>query len=433
MNAEFRRQIGKWTREAMVRKAKAGHVTGGRVFGYDNVPVTDDSGRRLHVALHVNEREAEVVRRIFALCAAGTGYTRMARQLNAEQAPAPRAQQQRRAGWSPSTIYEVLHRPLYRGEIVWNKTRKRDAEGKTAVTSRPEEEWLRVDRPELRIVSDDAWAAAHRRLKTARVQYERVTHGHRRPHRDRDSKYLLTGFGRCALCGGGLHVRSRSHGQRRAFFYACTSHYNRGPEVCSHVDQWPMDEIDQELLGTIAGDVLSPELADEVIAAARQMFEASARPDRQEQLRRDLASVEREQARVTEAVATGGAIPILVERLRTTEVKRRELVAQLERARKPRQPAPAWRDIERRMRGALTDWRSRFTGDVARARQGFRQLLTTPIVFTPFVDQRGFQAIRFEGRVELEAVFGGMVTKLASPTGVARCCGPDFRKILQAA
>ena len=33
MNAEFRRQIGKWTREAMERKAKAGHVTGGRVFG----------------------------------------------------------------------------------------------------------------------------------------------------------------------------------------------------------------------------------------------------------------------------------------------------------------------------------------------------------------------------------------------------------------
>ena len=34
MNAEFRRQNAKWTREALVRKAQAGHVTGGRVFGY---------------------------------------------------------------------------------------------------------------------------------------------------------------------------------------------------------------------------------------------------------------------------------------------------------------------------------------------------------------------------------------------------------------
>jgi hypothetical protein len=57
------------------------------------------------------------------------------------------------------------------------------------------------------------------------------------------------------------------------------------------------------------------------------------------------------------------------------------------------------------------------TGDVAQARQGFRQLLTTPIVFTPFV-AGGRRGIRFEGRIGLAAVLGGeVVTKLASPTG----------------
>jgi len=149
MNAEYRRQIGRWTREAMVRKAKAGHVTGGKVFGYDNVRVDG------HVERRINEPQAAVVRRIFELCAAGTGYTRIAKRLNSEHAPAPRPQQQRPSGWSTSTVYEVLHRPLYRGEVVWNKTRKRDAEGKTAVSSRPESEWLRLDRPDLRIVSDE--------------------------------------------------------------------------------------------------------------------------------------------------------------------------------------------------------------------------------------------------------------------------------------
>jgi DNA invertase Pin-like site-specific DNA recombinase len=34
MNAEYRRQIARFTKEAMVRKAHAGHVTGGSVFGY---------------------------------------------------------------------------------------------------------------------------------------------------------------------------------------------------------------------------------------------------------------------------------------------------------------------------------------------------------------------------------------------------------------
>ena len=59
MNAEFRRQIGKWTREAMVRTA--GHVTGGRVFGYDNLKVDG------HVERRINEAQADVVRR--RLCA----------------------------------------------------------------------------------------------------------------------------------------------------------------------------------------------------------------------------------------------------------------------------------------------------------------------------------------------------------------------------
>ena len=251
MNAEFRRQIGKWTREAMVRKAQAGHVTGGRVFGYDNLRVDG------HVERRINEAQAVVVRRIFDLRASGTGYGRIAKQLNAEHAPAPRPQQQRPSGWSPSSVNEVLHRELYRGLLVWNKTKKRDAEGKTAATARPEAEWLRLDRPDLRIVSDAGWNAAHRSLDAARAEYQRATHGQRRRHRDRDS-IPSTGFARCAICSGGLHVRSHAHGQRRAFFYACTAHYNRGPEVCSHVDKWPMDEIDREVVATLAEIISGP-------------------------------------------------------------------------------------------------------------------------------------------------------------------------------
>ena len=35
--------------DAMCRKARAGHVTGGRCFGYDNVVITTPDGRRSHV------------------------------------------------------------------------------------------------------------------------------------------------------------------------------------------------------------------------------------------------------------------------------------------------------------------------------------------------------------------------------------------------
>ena len=146
---------------------------------------------------------------------------------------------------------------------------------------------------------------------------------------------------------------------------------------------------------------------------------ASAHADRGEQRRRDLAAVEREQARLTEAVATTGPIQVVVERLRTTEAKRRALVAELERSRHAR-PNRSWREVEQRMRNGFADWRARLRGDVvADVREAFRKLLTAPIRFTPGVE-RGYRVIRFEGRIGLAAILGGeLVTNLASPTGLS--------------
>lgn len=70
----------------------AGHVTGGRVFGCENVEVQDAEGRRLHVERRIHEKEAAVVLRIFDACAAGQGLRTIAKTLNAERVPAPRAQ-----------------------------------------------------------------------------------------------------------------------------------------------------------------------------------------------------------------------------------------------------------------------------------------------------------------------------------------------------
>ena len=134
------------TYDAMLTKARAGHVTGGRVFGYDNVRVDG------HVERRINEREAAVVVRLFELCAEGHGQARITKILNEASAPAPPAQQGRPCGWSPSSIHAILHRPLYRGQIVWNRTRKRDRRGQKRYEARPEDERVEVNAPELRIV-----------------------------------------------------------------------------------------------------------------------------------------------------------------------------------------------------------------------------------------------------------------------------------------
>ena len=97
------------TYDAMQRKAKAGHVTGGRVFGYDNVEIVGPDGQRSHVERRINEGEAAVVRRIFELCAAGAGLTRITKTLNADGAVSPRAQRGRPNAWAASSVREVLY------------------------------------------------------------------------------------------------------------------------------------------------------------------------------------------------------------------------------------------------------------------------------------------------------------------------------------
>src|SRR3954468_17352370 len=52
----------------------------------------------------------------------------------------------------------------------------------------------------------------------------------------------------------------------------------------------------------------------------------------------------------------------------------------------------------------LADWRTRLQGNVAVACEAIRALLTSPIKFTSVVD-RGYCAIRFEGRIGLAAMF----------------------------
>ena len=71
------------TYDALGRKAKAGHVAGGIVFGYQNVRVDGHVERRIH------EPEAAVVRRIFDRLRARHRVEGARRHLTREQAPVP--------------------------------------------------------------------------------------------------------------------------------------------------------------------------------------------------------------------------------------------------------------------------------------------------------------------------------------------------------
>ncbi len=408
------------TYDAMARKARAGHVTGGRVFGYNNVEVQTPDGRRSHVERRINEGEAAIVRRIFDLCAGGKGMKAIAKTLNADRVPAPRAQQGRPTGWAPSSVREVLYRPLYRGEIVWNKTQKRDAWGQKTYRERQASAWLSVDASALRIVVEDVWTAAHERLAAGRAIYLRGSNGHLwgRPAHGSESKYLLTGLARCASCGGTLTVRSRSHGKRRAYFYACSSFHHRGQAVCANSLEMRLEDADQAVLTAIERDLLNEDLVREgmelALVQAEHLGEDLA--TRRAVIRKALAQTSEELERLTGAVLAGGEVATLVQAMRDRERRRVELERELEEVSHIR---PARIDAGRvrlALREKLTEWRALLHKHAPVSRQMLRKLITDRIVFTP---DRAARRYTFLAPGSLVKFFSGLVCPqgMASPTG----------------
>ena len=181
-----------------------------------------------HVERQIHPAEAAVVRRIFELAAAGMGTRRIAHTLNDEGAvaPLPRRGGRPRA-WCPSTIHAVLTRPLYRGEVVWNQSQKRNTWGVRQRRRRAAAEWVHREAPTLRIIPEALWQAVAGRRVDARQAYVRTTGGRLwgRPASGVESRYLLTGLTTCGLCGGSLVVQSRTSGDHRKFLYRCQHAY----------------------------------------------------------------------------------------------------------------------------------------------------------------------------------------------------------------
>jgi site-specific DNA recombinase len=156
------------TYDAMLRKAKALQVTGGKVYGYDNVEVLGAEGVRQSVTRQVNHEQAAIVRHIFELYTAGAGMLTIAHRLNEEGVKPPRGR-----GWAPSGIREMLYRPLYRGELVWNRSQREVRGGTKKQRKRDESEWLRFEAPGLRIIPDELWQRVKARLNERAALFPR--------------------------------------------------------------------------------------------------------------------------------------------------------------------------------------------------------------------------------------------------------------------
>lgn len=389
--------------DTFASKASRGHVVGAIVFGYDNVPILGTDGKKSHVVLRVSAEQAAVVRRIFNLSARGYGYTRIAKMLNAEGAPAPKPKAGRQPGWSASTVKVILDRRLYLGEVTWGMRKKRDKWGRTNPSRRPEADWIRRQDDLLRIVSNDEWAAAHNRLDGVRERLQAIgaAAGNRRS-RDVDSPFLLSGHARCGNCGGSLGVLSGGRARRRV--YGCARAHKTG--LCSNRVRVPIERVDDAVLHAIVDQVLTEAVVESVVDRVLDKLAPDTTAHSVAELRTALHGVEREIKNIGRAIRmgdelVGDELESLVRELRACEKRREGLRAALDgrvriQARCLDRTALA-ASVHRR----VGDWRALLDRRPEQGRQLLREMLAGPITFTP-----AGGAYQFRGQASFGALAG---------------------------
>lgn len=288
---------------------------------------------------------------------------------------------------------------------------------------RAEQDWLVVDVPHLQIIDDATWQEAQNRWNNVRAVYLRGTNGrlHGRPTNGHESPYLLTGFTCCGHCGGSVYVRSRSHGNRRAYHYCCVVHYQRGPETCPERLLLPVPDVDRAILTALEQDVMQPAIITKALEKALQQLQTDREnpADRKEALLKELRGLETELNRFTQAIAAGGTLPTIMSAVQERETRRVKVQAEL--ALLDGTPIGQFDagQVEHELRGYLKDWSSLTSRHPAQTRQILRKLLPSRIRLSH--DAQG--VYRFEGTAAVGRMLSGMLgnqegKKVGVPNGI---------------
>ena len=263
MNAMQLRQIAYKTHRGISERVKEGRSGGGRTYGY-RVPL-DKTGGRATGHLEIDPNEAVIVQRIFREYADGASPLAIAAQLNAEGIPSPRG-----GHWKQNTINGnrqrgtgIINNELYIGVRVWNRLKYRrppgGAKGRRS-RLRPEQEWMRVEVPDLRIVDDALWDRVKGRQAVYAERLRRATDPQRASEAQalRRHKYLLSGLLRCQACGGRLTVA----GSGRSKAYYCANAKEKGESVCAGMPGLRLALIEPLILDSIRKQLMTPSALD---------------------------------------------------------------------------------------------------------------------------------------------------------------------------
>ena len=236
-NEWFIRDTSRKIRAVLKAKAERGERLGTRApYGYRKDPDTKK--------LIVDEEAAAIVRRIFAMCAGGSGPSQIARILKKEQILTPTMYAYTRYGithtcldtahpynWSDSAIANLLENEIYLGNTVNMKYSTKSYKDKRRV-EHPREECMVFENTHPALITREVWDMVQRVRKNKR----RLT------KMEEQSKY--SGLVFCADCGSNM-VLHRAHTMSASYNHFTCRTYKKDGEACTghYIRECVLDEI----------------------------------------------------------------------------------------------------------------------------------------------------------------------------------------------
>ena len=340
----YLKELGKKVHRGVEGKALNGLHTGGRCFGYRNVPIedatrVDQHGRPLitGVRLEVREDQAAIVRRIFEMYAGGNSLQKIAKQLNAEKVVSPQPQKGRVSrSWCPSSIRTILRNERFHGRVVWGKTVKvRSKSGKRIYKRTTADKWVVREIPEQRIVSEELWDSVQARIEIVKQVYGEIGRKGGMQGRSVSSPYLFSGLLKCSECGANISIVSGRWRGRSDVVYGCPQNTFRGTSVCTNSVRVFRRALEEGLLDGLQEQIMRPEAVEYVLdnfegQLLKALDNLGGELDR---MHRRKAELEREVSNLAQVVAQGDFSPALRAALVDREREIGEITAKLLEAR----------------------------------------------------------------------------------------------------
>ncbi len=193
------------------------------VYGYDKTAGD-------YFNLEIDREEATTVRQMFHWYVEdGYGAAKIANMLN-EQGNRTK----RNCQWSQNAVCRILNNELYTGKIINGKQEVADfLTGRR--TEKPADDWLVVDRPDLRIVEPEVFERAGEIMRERGQKFQ--------VNKERQSnKHLFSTLIKCKECGWSFCRTVRTY-KNTYVRWVCSGHTGKGADSCPNKTTVDEDEL----------------------------------------------------------------------------------------------------------------------------------------------------------------------------------------------